>query len=69
MVGHGGVQTDMVLEKEPRMEKKLHLDLRRQEVNYLPSLSIEDLKAHLDSDIIPPTCPHFIIVSLFLGII
>lgn len=51
MVGDNGVQADMVLEKEQRVEKELYLDPTGKEVICLIgySLCIGDLKAHSDT--------------------
>ena len=56
---YGGMQADMVLEKELRA---LHLDLRAAEGDYdgRSSWSILDIKAHLHSDTLPPTRSHLL---------
>ena len=60
MAGHGGMQADMVLEKELSV---LHLDPQAAEAAVYStehSLSKGDLKACPCSDVLPPTRPHLL---------
>ena len=58
MVGQGGMQVDMELEKELKV---LYLNLQ-QEVDWDTghNLSIGDHKAHLHSGTLPPTSPFLL---------
>ena len=56
MVGHGGVQADMVL-REPRV---LRLNLQQRETD--TGHDMGDLKARLHSDTLPLTRPHLLIL-------
>jgi hypothetical protein len=59
---HGGVQANMVLEKELRV---LRLDPQAAEGSHTGySLSIGHLKAHPDSGTFPPTRPHLLTLPL-----
>ena len=64
MAGPGNLQADMVLEKELKVEKELHLDptgnRKWTEFHTGYSFSIGNLKAHPFSNTLPPTRPYLL---------